>query len=324
MHATTTEHDLLDRLGLTARAAVMTARPQAGRARCSQIRLTDGTQLFVKQDRPGRTDTDTVAEGENVRALRAAGLLDVTPEVLGLAPGGVVYRGFPDLPTLTARPDLAAGAAPALGRALAQVHGAAAGLRPTGALARSTLDWITVTPRSLAMYPNGYREVWARVDEARPALLDLARHWRATAVIHGDIKADNILLTLTDPPRVILIDWETAGTGDPLWDLGCAVGDRVWAWREQLPLTAGGSLADWLADSPTPLASIGAHARALLAGYGDPVDPARVAAYAGAFLLQRAVTYGMHTSQLPARARLTAHLSTQFLTHPERTAEILL
>ncbi len=92
-------------------------------------------------------------------------------------------------------------------------------MKPTHALLKATL----------ALHPSGYRETWARCASALEPLRRLSRTWAGDAVIHGDIKSDNIL---SDGSGVVIIDWETAGIGDAMWDLGCLVGDRVCPIRQ--------------------------------------------------------------------------------------------
>ena len=54
----------------------------------------------------------------------------------------------------------------------------------------------------------------------------LSRSKPATlALIHNDYKYDNLVLDPADPARVVaLLDWEMATVGDPLLDLGTALG----------------------------------------------------------------------------------------------------
>ncbi|MGZ6143769.1 MAG: phosphotransferase family protein, partial [Myxococcales bacterium] len=48
---------------------------------------------------------------------------------------------------------------------------------------------------------------------------------RGAAFIHNDYKYDNIVLDPADPSRVVgVLDWEMSTVGDPLMDLGTAVG----------------------------------------------------------------------------------------------------
>lgn len=75
----------------------------------------------------------------------------------------------------------------------------------------------------------------ARLDEATkvtgrdPPLLRDVADWllanapadTTTALVHGDYKPDNVLLTEPGPPEIDgVIDWETATLGEPLTDLG--------------------------------------------------------------------------------------------------------
>ncbi len=60
------------------------------------------------------------------------------------------------------------------------------------------------------------------------ALLDRLRElWRATALIHGDMKWSNLLVQIAasgdGPPRTLLVDWEMASLGDPAWDVGAVL-----------------------------------------------------------------------------------------------------
>lgn len=56
---------------------------------------------------------------------------------------------------------------------------------------------------------------------SRPALVAGLRRtrgaWRRVALIHGDLKHDNLLVNCSD--RIVVIDWEMAAIGDPTWDL---------------------------------------------------------------------------------------------------------
>ena len=313
--------DALIRLDIAPPEAIQSLHTFTGRALCHQVGLTDGRQVFVKQDRDGARESDAAAEARTVQALRAAGLTGPTPEVLATGDGVAAYRGYQDRADLLEQVTLGTAVATSLGRALAQLHHTVADLRPTGPFARSSLDWTILTPATLALHPSGYRETWARCASALEPLRRLSRTWAGDAVIHGDIKSDNIL---SDGSGVVIIDWETAGIGDAMWDLGCLVGDRVWVWVRALPLTPGLDVAGWISEAPTPLASISDDLRTALRAYAAPVDATRICGYAGVFLLQRALAEGMQSRQLSKRSLLTTHLATQFIVHPERTAEILL
>jgi len=118
------------------------------------------------------------------------------------------------------RPDVAA----QLGRLLAGVHRATAGLAITASPAAGVL---------------GLPEGWAHAAAGRPittqalmqhvaqcpvlsALLQrIAADYRPQCLIHGDLRPENWLRDEAQNGLVFkLIDWELAGQGDPAWDLG--------------------------------------------------------------------------------------------------------
>ena len=84
---------------------------------------------------------------------------------------------------------------------------------------------------------EGWSERWrrARVDDVEP--METAAAWlndslsarsgfrEAASLVHNDFKYDNLVLSAEDPGRVdAVLDWEMATLGDPLMDLGTALG----------------------------------------------------------------------------------------------------
>lgn len=62
----------------------------------------------------------------------------------------------------------------------------------------------------------------ARLPPERGAALIHADH---TALLHNDFKYDNLVLDPEDPTRIVgVLDWEMSTVGDPLMDLGTALG----------------------------------------------------------------------------------------------------
>ncbi len=60
----------------------------------------------------------------------------------------------------------------------------------------------------------------AAADLALVRVLREARSlWRSLALIHADLKHDNVLLEEGPECRVCVVDWEMARVGDPAWDL---------------------------------------------------------------------------------------------------------
>jgi aminoglycoside phosphotransferase len=105
----------------------------------------------------------------------------------------------------------------------------------------------------------------------------LKSEWHATCLIHGDLRLDNCIV---DAGRVVLIDWETAGWGDPAWDVASLV-------QEFVVLGDGTSLQ--------PTDPVARAIRELLAAYAIAARCSedelrnRLGPFLGARLLQRAV-----------------------------------
>jgi hypothetical protein len=70
-------------------------------------------------------------------------------------------------------------------------------------------------------------------------LLDrLRQQWKAETLIHSDIKWDNCLVH-SAPGRKLdlkIVDWETAGIGDPCWDVGSVFMDYLSVWLLSIPI----------------------------------------------------------------------------------------
>jgi hypothetical protein len=77
-------------------------------------------------------------------------------------------------------------------------------------------------------------------------LLDELRlGWRAETLIHNDVKSDNCLVSSAHSAskrrqfRLKIVDWETAGIGDPCWDVGAVFSDYLSLWLFSIPITGG-------------------------------------------------------------------------------------
>jgi aminoglycoside phosphotransferase (APT) family kinase protein len=108
---------------------------------------------------------------------------------------------------------------------LTEIHAldvAAAGLadlgRPVGYVERQLLGW-------QRRYENAQTDALPLLEEV---IAWLTRHQPASGdgtLIHNDFKYDNLVLDPTDMSRVIaVLDWEMCTVGDPLMDLGTALG----------------------------------------------------------------------------------------------------
>ena len=90
------------------------------------------------------------------------------------------------------------------------------------------LDLLAGEPPAFLASNDGVRALLARLpDRARlaAALAAAAARWAPLAVVHGDARLDNWLLD--DAGTATLIDWETAGRGDPAWDVAAVLQDLI-------------------------------------------------------------------------------------------------
>ncbi len=118
---------------------------------------------------------------------------------------------------------------------LATIHGIdvpAVGLagfgRPEGYLARQLARWQRQWDLSATREMPGYAELVARLDAGLPAPGGASppdtgeqAGGQTGALVHGDFRIDNMLVTLAAEPTIAaVVDWEMSTLGDPLADLG--------------------------------------------------------------------------------------------------------
>jgi hypothetical protein len=159
-----------------------------------------------------------------------------------------------------------------------------------------------------------------RLDHAR-------RLWRRETLIHGDVKADNVLVRPPGATRAAawLVDWELVQVGDPAWDLAGALQETVLVWLRSMPTTEPSEVESMVASARVPLGFLWCGTRALWHTYQEA---ARCGGDEADSLLTRAVTYSaarlIHSTyeelygkeQLTARAVLCLQLAANILADP--------
>jgi aminoglycoside phosphotransferase (APT) family kinase protein len=126
-----------------------------------------------------------------------------------------------------------------LGRTIASIHGIRRSGAPNGFRANGTSPWVFTLasehPRYSGKPGESIFRVLRKYPEYRVFLEELDRDWRATSLIHADMKFDNCVSN-EDGTRLSIIDWELANWGDPCWDVAGIV-QCYWAdWiRERAP-----------------------------------------------------------------------------------------
>jgi hypothetical protein len=241
---------------------------------------------------------------------------------------------------------LPAGVADRLGRTVAACH--LESVRP-GALAAvapvlpGEVPWVfQIGEKGEQVMPSmtgGVRQVLEAI-RAVPELLyglaALGAGWRRLALMHGDLKWDNVLVA--GPPagdrELRLIDWELADLGDPLWDVAGMLVSFLQFWLMDVPAQQAADASRAPGDGATvPLAAARALAREFWAAYAETTretfplsgEPALLAGrLTGARLVLFAFELVQGTPAMSPHAGLALRLGRDLLAEPGRAmAEIL-
>jgi len=178
-----------------------------------------------------------------------------------------------------------------------------------------------------------------RSQELCAALDELHASWRDDAVIHGDIRWDNVLTgrapTGTSPrrSRLLLVDWESAGRGDPSLDLGAFFGEYLYAWLRSIPIVDPEDPGRLLAHAGRPLARMRPALSAFWLSYARHSSAAapelgrllrRAASCAAVRVLTCAFEGSASRHELPGSAYFALQLSLKILGRPDEAVAHLL
>ncbi|MCG5218423.1 aminoglycoside phosphotransferase family protein [Streptosporangium sp. KLBMP 9127] len=176
-------------------------------------------------------------------------------------------------------------------------------------------------------YANGcgldFDEYLRSMQGLEPRFRELHDRWAPTSLIHFDLGGDNILFPAEpqgDALPVRLIDWELAGFGDPVYDVGFLVGQLFLGEMRRVRFTVGS--ADWLAPVQT-------NSRNLLNAYSDAravsdEDMERLVQYAGIALLVHCTVRLQQIGALGRIGHLCLHFGKRFVQHPDVVSALLL
>jgi hypothetical protein len=191
-----------------------------------------------------------------------------------------------------------------------------------------------LTPEEFARGPGSeyaaYVEAVQAVDEE---IQQLGERWRPLRLTHFDVRDDNVLLAVDRPGRsdpLRLVDWELAGFGDALYDVGTVVGQLVYHSLRTLRPDADAAHAlagDGAGLTPAPggrSAAIFVNAYLELSRPSRPDVRPEIIRYAGAFLLLRALATLQATGSLGVAGKLSLLLGRRFLTRPDISTELVL
>jgi aminoglycoside phosphotransferase (APT) family kinase protein len=349
--AITTAHDrLADQALLALRAlphfrdaTVVEAAPLRRDGRAVRVRLDDGSRVVVTSATP-RAPGSVAHEAAVLAQLHAIGLPVPRPvtTLSGPASTVLVTEDLPCREPLDLRRTQAGGTSPewaaAAGAALGRVHEARRGGVPerlprTEPARRLLQAWTVVTPKDVAVRGDGFADLVRRLrrTDLLDVLQEVAGGWAPETLVHGDVTLGD-LLCAADPDEedpVTVVRWETAGRGDPRWDIGCLIGDFLGAWLGRAELVADEGLDAWTVPADPPFAAVRAEICAAVDGYAaqrtvSPGDRRQWIRYAGFALVRRVVTTALTCPALPPRALDHLQMAGQLLRRPELSGEMLL
>ena len=174
-----------------------------------------------------------------------------------------------------------------------------------------------------------------------PGLCDhldsLRLEWKATALIHNDVRWDNCLVfaapNTNRVTRLKLIDWELSGIGDPGWDIGCAFGEYLAFWLTSIPITGDAPADRNLHLSRHPIERMQPAIRSLWESYrlrvgADPAESSlllrRAVRYAAARLVQSAFERTQSSAWITSDVICLLQLSLNILQEPDDAVATLL
>lgn len=170
-------------------------------------------------------------------------------------------------------------------------------------------------------------------------LTRLHQDWRTDAMIHNDLRFDNVLLTRPGGDsavrrrRVTFVDWETAALGDAGWDIGTVIGEYLGEWLSSIPGAYGQSPEQLLHQATRPLDSVqpaiaafwSSYCRKLgLEGATAAEQFIRATRFSGLKLIQSAMERVQRQARLSIPAVTFLQTGANILSRPEQAAEVLL
>jgi hypothetical protein len=230
-----------------------------------------------------------------------------------------------------------------LGKALATLHNITAANKeylekiagiPTG------LPWIFYLDQpNLWIYLNSsaanleFVRILQQSSDLSAQLKQLRGKWQAESLIHGDLKWDNCILSLssTSRPRagIKIIDWELAQIGDPCWDVGAIFCGYLAFWLSSIPISGETPPDQFLSLARFPLNNIQSAIRVFWKTYSKGINIAtpepsdrilRATQYAGLRLVQTAYERLQNEASITPLDIYAIQLCTNILLRPMEAA----
>ena len=310
------------------------------------LRISDsaGSGLFIKQPDQARDSnlTTFTAEAEfySLHSADGSAMAGVLPELLLYDPvlPLIVVELLADHQTLTelerSRQEFQFPITvwTALGERLGEIHNMLRAPAPLLTRATPLVVWLKQVhrpnPRALSdLSPARLKvlEILQASEAITNGLSSLDAWWDASLVIHGDMRADNILVRTGDngvAEDIRIIDWELHGVGDPAWDIAGCLEVLVEQWLMSRPLSDDDVVA---AVPEVPWVVLQAASRAFWRGYLTTADPdddwietagSKVSRFTAARMVQTALEWTVQGTVLPIPAVLLLQVSENIFADP--------
>jgi aminoglycoside phosphotransferase (APT) family kinase protein len=303
------------------------------------VRASSGPTYVVKQAEPSLA-ASLANEAAVIRGLaQLPGLAGHVPELAHhdaasarlvlRSPAGAIAWGDPRRPPRIA--------AQVLGRVLASVHQARLELEsPAHDSERLWGLWLPEpSSEQLNQMSAAALDLLARVQASQELcdrLLRLRDALGRPGFVHGDLRWDNCLIVPAPGARrrtrVLLIDWELAGPGEPAADLGAVLGDYVRMWVDSVPKVAGSDTLRFAGRAGHPLERMRPAMQVLWESYRRaavrPIAVARVAELAAVRLLQAAMEYAQGLVRPTGDVVALVQVADNILRRPTHAASALM
>jgi aminoglycoside phosphotransferase (APT) family kinase protein len=330
--------DLLGRGLVEARDIVEAAFDVADVSRRNRVFVaTTATAAYVVKQAVDASEA-LAHEAAVLQALATApAIADCVPHVVDSDPraGLLILRTPPGGLAWDDEARVARSRARKLGRILGTLHGLKLDLPASGHDAMWGLS-LPAPPREFLLTLSiGAQEVVARVQASAAlcarleALRDRCGHDRP---IHGDVRWENCL-TLAAPgagrrTRVLLVDWELGGPGEPAFDVAGVISEYLRTWVGSIPMVDPRDPARLLGRARVPLQRVQPAIRAFWQAYRDALPTGAalrlVVELTAVRLLQTAVERAQRLVAPSAHVMALVQLAANLLSDPDKAAKRLL
>lgn len=175
--------------------------------------------------------------------------------------------------------------AAAVGRAIGEFHAEGADLGPSAPASDWLTDGLSIahpTPRRLRQLTAGGIALIKLLQRSRglEARLRALAPPAGGALVHGDLRWENVLVEPGTEPAVWLVDWEMGGAGEQAWDAGCFAAACVSAWLCSIPAVPGMAPDQLAAEAGLPMDALALGLDAFWTAYRDVAPGTRTDAWA--------------------------------------------